>query len=257
LTLASSDNTFGQTGGRLRNLPRLTAPSVAPDTLSRPQGYQTNTITTVDPDFETPTTQMWSFGLQREIPGRFVVSADYIGRRAYNLFGAYNSNTIDVRRNGFLEAFNSAKAGGESTLLDTLTAPHGLRRAGESGAAFLRRQFSAEMSLNSAAAVAQALGRRIEGGVNLPAAAGLSPTSLHPSRSSWEPRGIIDSNDFSTYHGWNFRFSGTSVRPQSCSSATRGRSRWTRARTILSVPFTERAPTRTRRGIPSTSQIGA
>jgi hypothetical protein len=201
LTLATTDTTFGQNGGRLRNLPRLGAPNVSPDSLSQPQAYTNNTITTVDPNFETPTTQMWSFGLQREIAGRFVVSADYIGRRAYNLFGAYNSNTIDVRRNGFLDAYNVAKAGGESVLLDTLTAPHASRRVGESGAAFLRRQFSAELALDNVATIAQSLARRFEGGVNLPAAAGLSPYFFTPFPQFQGASRIIDTNDFSTYHG--------------------------------------------------------
>ncbi|HYP09414.1 MAG TPA: TonB-dependent receptor, partial [Bryobacteraceae bacterium] len=201
LTLATTDTNFGQAGGRLRNLPRLTAPSVSPSTLATPQSYTNNLITTVDPDFETPTTQMWSFGLQREIPGRFVISADYIGRRAYNLFGAYNSNTIDVRQNGFLDAYNAAKAGGESALLDTLTAPHGQRRVGESGSAFLRRQFSAEMNLNNVAGIAQALSRRFEQGVNLPAASGLGPYFFTPFPQFQGGSRIIDSNDFSTYHG--------------------------------------------------------
>jgi hypothetical protein len=57
------------------------------------------------------------------------------------------------------------------------------------------------MSLNSAAAVAQALGRRIEGGVNLPAAAGLSPYFFTPFPQFMGASRIIDSNDFSTYHG--------------------------------------------------------
>jgi hypothetical protein len=86
-------------------------------------------------------------------------------------------------------------------LLDRLTAPHTQRRAGESGAAFVRRQFESEISLNNAAGVAQALARRFEGGVNLPAAAGLSPYFFTPFPQFLGASRVIDTNDFSTYHG--------------------------------------------------------
>ena len=63
---------------------------------------------------------MWAFGIQREIAPRTVLSIDYMGRRAYNLYGAYNANQPEIFRNGFLMRSRRA-AGGESTLLDQLT----------------------------------------------------------------------------------------------------------------------------------------
>lgn len=209
LTLGTADTTFGQNGGRLRNVPRLGPPNVDPESLAQPQPYSNSVTTVVDPSFETPTTQMWSFGIQREIGARFVFSADYIGRRGYNLLGSYNSNAVEIRNNGFLNAFNAAKSGAESALLDQLTAPHGLRRAGESGAAFVRRQFASELSLNSVATVAQSLGRRLERGVNLPAAAGLSPYFFTAYPQFQGGTRIIDSNDFSTYHGLELQVART------------------------------------------------
>ena len=201
LTTSAANTTYGQGGGRLANLPRLNAPTVNPASLATPDNYNTSTITTVDPNFKSPTTHMWSFGIQREVGAKFVVSADYIGRRAYNLLGSYNSNAVDIRNNGFLDAFNIAKAGGESTLLDRLTAPHSQRLPTESGAAFIRRQFSNDVSLNNVAIVAQSLSRRVERGVNLPAAAGFSPYFFTPFPQFLGGSRIIDSNDFSTYHG--------------------------------------------------------
>ena len=205
ITLGVSDDTFGQNGGRLANLPKINPPSVSPSSLAQPAAYGTPTFTVVDPNLEVATTHMWAFGIQQEILPRTVLSVDYMGRRAYNLYGAYNANQPEIFRNGFVDAFRTAQSGGESTLLDQLTRPDSRRQANESGAAFLRRQFPSEMALNSVGAVALNLGQRIQkdaGGndANLPALAGLSPFFFFPFPQFGQLR-VIDSNDFSTYHG--------------------------------------------------------
>ena len=189
ITLGVSDDTFGQNGGRLANLPKLTPPSVSPSSLAQPPAFGTSTFTVVDPNLETATTHMWSFGIQHEILPRTVLSVDYIGRRAYNLYGAYNANQPDIFKNGFLNAFKAAQAGGESSLLDQLTRPDSRRQTGESGAAFLRRVYPTEMSLNSVGAVALALGQRTQkdangNDANIPALAGLGPAFFFPFRNS-------------------------------------------------------------------------
>ena len=147
---------------------------------------------------------MWSFGIQHEIAPRTVLSVDYMGRRAYNLYGAYNANQPEIFRNGFLGGFKAAAAGGESALLDQLTRFDSRRTAAETGAAFLRRQFPTELSLNSVGAVAQNLGQRFEtsGGqrVSATSLSGLGPYYFFPYPQFGNVR-VIDSNDFSTYHG--------------------------------------------------------
>jgi hypothetical protein len=204
ITLGVTNTTFGQGGGRLANLPQITAPNVAPGSLAQPEAYTTNQVTVVDPNLETATTHMWSFGIQHEILPRTVLSVDYMGRRAYNLYGSYNANQPEIFRNGFLAAFKAAQGGGESALLDQLTRPDTRRTAAESGAAFLRRQFSTELSLNSVGAVAQNLGQRFEtsGGNRASATSlsGLGPYFFFPFPQFGNVR-VIDSNDFSTYHG--------------------------------------------------------
>ena len=133
ITLGVSDDTFGQNGGRLANLPKINPPSVSPCSLAQPAAYGTPTFTVVDPNLEDATTHMWSFGIQQEILPRTVFSVDYIGRRAYNLYGAYNANQPEIFRNGFLDAFKTAQAGGESTLLDQLTRPDSRQTGGRIG----------------------------------------------------------------------------------------------------------------------------
>jgi hypothetical protein len=204
ITLGVTDTTFGQAGGRLANLPQISAPNVPPSSLATPAAYTTNQVTVVDPNLETATTHMWSFGIQHEVAPRTVLSVDYMGRRAYNLYGAYNANQPEIFRNGFLSAFRSAQAGGESALLDQLTRADTRRNAAETGAAFLRRQFPNELSLNSVGAVAQNLAQRFETSagqrVSATSLSGLGPFFLVPFPQFGTVR-VIDSNDFSTYHG--------------------------------------------------------
>jgi hypothetical protein len=204
ITLGVTNTTFGQAGGRLANLPAITPPNVVPSSLAQPDAYTTNQVTVVDPNLQTATTHMWSFGIQHEVLPRTVLSVDYIGRRAYNLYGSYNANQPEIFKNGFLDAFKAAQAGGESALLDQLTRPDTRRTAAESGAAFLRRQFSTELSLNSVGAVAQNLAQRFEtsGGqrVSATSLSGLGPYYFVPFPQFGNVR-VIDSNDFSTYHG--------------------------------------------------------
>jgi hypothetical protein len=200
ITLGTTNDDFGRAGGRLANLPKLTPPNVTPDSLSQPAAASNNNITVVDPNLETATTHMWSIGIQREVVKNVVVSVDYIGRRAYNLYGAYNANQAEIFRNGFLDAFNAAKAGGESQLLDTLTSVDTRRRTGESGAAFIRRQFPSELTLNSVGGVAISLAQNSSSS-NYTANAGLSPYFFLPFPQFAGRVSVIDSNDFSTYHG--------------------------------------------------------
>jgi hypothetical protein len=200
ITLGVTNDEFGQSGGRLANLPQINPPNVSPSSLAQPAPYSNNTITVVDPNLETATTHMWALGIQREILPRTVLSIDYIGRRAHNLYGSYNANQPEIFRNGFRDAFNTAKAGGESTLLDRLTQPDTRRTAAESGAAFIRRQFPSELALNSVGAVALNLAQRIQNGVNLPQLSGLGSNFFYAFPQFGQVR-VVDSNDFSTYHG--------------------------------------------------------
>ena len=145
---------------------------------------------------------MWAFGIQREVMPKTVLSIDYIGRRAHNLYGAYNANQAEIFSNGFLNAFNAAKAGGESALLDQITRRrHAPQRQLKPARQYLRRQFATELSLNSVGAVANSLATRIQSGRNLTDLAGLGPFFFIPFPQFGDGMRVIDSNDFSTYHG--------------------------------------------------------
>jgi len=193
--------TFGQAGGRLRNLQNIAPPTLSPAALAQPGAYGAQSITVVDPNFETPTTHMWSFGVQQQVARNTVVEVNYIGRRAHNLFGAYNANQVDITRNGFLDAYNTVVAGGESALINRIFAVDSRKGAAVTGSQFMRTQYAPDIRGNSVAAIAQDLSRRLVGGVPLAQAAGLGNNFFIPYQQFANGVNVLDSNDFSTYHG--------------------------------------------------------
>ena len=96
----------------------------------------------VDPDFQTPITHGWAITYQRQLFSQTLFEIAYVGRRAEHLFGAYNVNQAEIFDNGFLDAFNTVKAGGESALMNQLLAPDTRRNAGESGSAMVAGAFT-------------------------------------------------------------------------------------------------------------------
>jgi hypothetical protein len=200
-TLGVSNTEFGQSGGRLRNLPTLSPPNVRPSDLAQPGPFSTGLITVVDPDFRSPTTHQWAFGVQREILSRTVLDVSYIGRRAYNLYGAYNANAVDIFRSGFLEGFKAIKAGGDSPLINSIFAADSRRNANETASQMIRRLYAGDLSQNNVASVANSLATRLQGGRSVTDLSGAGPYALLSFPQFGGGVRVIDSNDFSTYHG--------------------------------------------------------
>jgi hypothetical protein len=200
-TIGLVNTDFGQNGGRLSSLPKLAPPSQKPDVLAKPDAFGSNSNTVIDPSFKTPTTHQWALSVQREIMRNTIFEVSYIGRRAYHLIGAYNANQAEIFANGFIPAFNTVKAGGESTLINSLTSADSRLRAGETGSQMVRRLYSSQLDLNSVGAVASALGTRLQNGRSVTdlSGAGAFPLIKYPQFSGG--LNVIDSNDYSTYHG--------------------------------------------------------
>ncbi len=200
ITTTVSNTTFGQAGGRLRQgLPSL-QPVASPDSFLQPAPFGTGTMRVVDPEFQSPLTHGWAISYQRQLFSQTLFEIAYVGRRAEHLFGAYNVNQAEIFDNGFLDAFNTVKAGGESALMNQLLAPDTRRNAGESGSAMARRVYSTEIALNSAAAVAALIGQRGQGGISIPELAGLGPHFFFPYPQFTGGVNVIDSEDYSRYH---------------------------------------------------------
>jgi hypothetical protein len=195
---AAINTDFGQGGGRLSQLPALAPPTAAPSTLSQPAAYSTGSNTVVDPNLKTPRTHQWSFDIQREVARNTILDIAYIGRRAYHLLGAYNVNQDQIFSNGFLDAFNTVKAGGESALLNNLLKNDTRINAGETASAMIRRLFASNLTLNSVGALANSLATRLQNGTSVTGLAG-QPFFFIPF-PQFQTLNVLDSNDFSTYN---------------------------------------------------------
>jgi hypothetical protein len=194
-----------QPGGRLRNLAQIQPPTQTPNVLRQPPAFSLNNITVVDPNLQMPQTHQWGLSIQRELFARTVLEVNYIGRRGHNLFGAYNANQPELTRNGFLDAFRTVAAGGDSPLINTLLGADSRRNATETGSQFMRRQFPTELANGAAGTVAQNLATRVQGGRALPDLAGLGSFFFLRFPQFANAVNVIDSNDFSTYHGLEFQ----------------------------------------------------
>ena len=200
ITASVTNSSFGQAGGRLRQgLPSL-APTARPADFVQPPNNTNNTMRVFDPEFDTPITHGWAISYQHRLFKQTLFEVAYVGRRASHLFGAYNVNQAEIVKNGFLDAFKVAQAGGESGLLDRLLGPDTRRNAGESGAAMVRRLYTSNVNLNSVAAVAASLGQRVQNGQTLPQLAGLDPYFFFPYTQFLNGINVIDSRDKSRYH---------------------------------------------------------
>jgi hypothetical protein len=205
LTQGVVNTSFGQSGGRLRNLQHLQPPSVKPSDLTQPPPFSNNFITVVDPDLRSPITHQWAFGVQHELASRTVVEANYIGRRAYGLLGGYRMQA-DIFGNGFLDAFKVVQAGGDSPLMNRILANDSRRQTNETGSQMVRRLFAASLNLNSVGGVAGDFGTRIQGGRNITDLSGVGPFFFIPFPQFSGGVQVIDSNDFSTYHALEVQF---------------------------------------------------
>jgi hypothetical protein len=194
------DQTFGQAGGRLQNLQELKPPTRKPSELAQPPAFSTTNITVADPNFQTPTTHQWSFNIQREVLKNTVFEVSYIGRRAYNLFGAYNANQTQIRTNGFLDATRSVAGGAENALINQLMSVDTRKQAAETGSQAFRRIYTTELRNNSVGAISQDLARRVVGGRGQAEAAGLGPYFFIAYPQFASALNVVDSNDWSTYH---------------------------------------------------------
>ncbi len=73
-----------------------------------------------DPNLKTPYIQSFNVTLQREITRSLSVDVSYIGNKASKLVTGRQINDVDIFNNGFLDAFNITRAGGNAPLFDTL-----------------------------------------------------------------------------------------------------------------------------------------
>jgi hypothetical protein len=101
----SSINSFPNTGGTF--------------TTPLPESEFTFTglgsFSTVNPHIHTPYVQNWSFGIQRQLPGNWVMEVNYVGNHAVHMWDTYDINEVNIFQNAsgfdsFLTDFQGAQA---------------------------------------------------------------------------------------------------------------------------------------------------
>jgi hypothetical protein len=73
-----------------------------------------------DPNYVAPYVQNFTLALTRSVSSNMTVDVRYIGTRGLKLFGDLGLNIRNFQTNGLKEAFDAARAGGESELLDRM-----------------------------------------------------------------------------------------------------------------------------------------
>ncbi|HEX3183633.1 MAG TPA: carboxypeptidase regulatory-like domain-containing protein [Pyrinomonadaceae bacterium] len=231
LTRAVTDNTFGQNGGLLRQgVPTLNSDDVTPLQFRQPPAFSTNSLNVVDPELSNPKTHQFSVSYQREIGWKNVLEVNYIGRIGRDLYGGYDVNQADIRKNGFLADFEQLRTTGNSPRINQLLAGHSgltlVNGVRETGSQFLLRQSLAgpvrlangttTTNLVTAGAVAQAafiIAQSTQGsfaaqpGVMTLIANGFSPFFFQPYPQFTGAVNVIDNNDRSRYNALEIQVS--------------------------------------------------
>src|SRR5262245_4662669 len=77
-------------------------------------------LTVFDPNYTTPYIQNLTASLTHTISSKFTLDVRYIGTLSRKLGNTFNLNQLNIFQNGLFEAFEAARNGGESELLDRI-----------------------------------------------------------------------------------------------------------------------------------------
>ncbi|HYG99772.1 MAG TPA: carboxypeptidase regulatory-like domain-containing protein [Terriglobales bacterium] len=178
--------------------PLAPPPGETPESMRTPPPFSTNWTTVIDPKLKTPRTHMWGFSIQRELPRSMVLELNYLGRHGTSLFGGYDSNAHEIFKNGFLDAFNTVKNGGDSPLINAL-----LAGKTANGSAWLRSQYSTRLKRNDVAYIAKVINQLTTStGQQLIVANGFSPYFFVKYPQFADEVDVLDTHDFANYHAF-------------------------------------------------------
>ncbi len=207
LTYQAIDSTSGQ-DSFTTNTPGVRAkswtvpvPPTTPLGLRTPPAYTLNALTVADPNIKTPAVAMWGLSIQQQIAKDTVFTITYIGNHGTGLYGGYDTNQSDITSNGFLQAFQTIQAGGDSPLMTQIISSDIRRKKGETGAAFIKRNYSSDLGLNNVAGLANALATRLQSGIPLVVTSGLPATFFKPYSQYLGGLNVLQTRDYSNYNG--------------------------------------------------------
>ncbi len=162
----------------------------------------------VDPDLYTPYTNSWSLRVQREVFARTTVTVAYVGNKGTGLHRAWNINQIEIRRNGFLQAFLAAQrnlaSNGNPNIGDSIGILGQIFPSTSPGTVgSIPASLNTSISQGQAALVADQIDRGLVGGLGpggLLSRAGLSQ-SLFRINPQFLNGNVVGNNSNSTWHG--------------------------------------------------------
>ena len=206
----SGQDKFGSTntqGLRAQNW-KAPVPGLSPLALRTPPGYGSGALTVADPNMKTPAVTMWGLSIQHEIAKNTVFTITYIGNHGTSLYGGYDTNQSEINRNGFLQAFQIVQAGGDSPLMTQIISSDTRRIGGETGAAFLKRNYASNLALNNVAGLANSLATRLQNptanapnGTPLAVSSNLPATFFKPYSQYLGGLNVLQTRDYSNYNG--------------------------------------------------------
>ncbi len=112
-------------------------------------------ITAFEPGYKSPYIQNLTLALTTNVTSKITVDVRYIGTLSRSLFSNFNINPSNFTTNGLLEAFDAARAGGESTLLNNLLMG---QRLGATEKVVDGKTFTGAAALRASSAYASGLG---------------------------------------------------------------------------------------------------
>src|SRR5216683_2342538 len=207
LTYQLIDSTSGQDnftanarGLRAQNW-KAPVPATTPLALRTPPAYSANALTVADPNMKTPAVAMWGLSIQQQIAKDTVFTITYIGNHGTGLYGGYDTNQSNITSNGFLQAFQQVQANQDSPLMTQIISKDTRRLAGETGTAFIKRNYASNLSLNNVAGLANSLATRLQSGTPLVVVSGLPATFFKPYSQYLGGLNVLQIRDYSNYNG--------------------------------------------------------
>jgi hypothetical protein len=122
---SSYDATFSQAPGlEYLDMTKLSSIVPVPVPISPMQAVQVTdrsvALSSMDPNLTNPYVQNLTLSLTRNVGRSLTLDARYIGTLSRKLYGSIDLNSSNFLYNGLKEAFDAARAGGESALLDQM-----------------------------------------------------------------------------------------------------------------------------------------
>ena len=212
------NSTITFTQGSLMNLANVGVPfSPAGQAMSTvPLTDRTQTLRVFDTNLRNQNYQNWNASLQRQVTKDSVLTVRYVGTKGTKLLSGVDLNAGQIFINGFLDAFNITRAGGEAPLFDRLFSGLAVPGQGAVNGATIRGsdyvrsnstflQFLANGNVGAFASNlnASSLGTNVNGG--LLAAAGL-PQNFFFTNPQFASVYLVGNNANSTYHAMQVEY---------------------------------------------------